>query len=283
MQGQWLLGRRTGRLVTLLSFAGPGATLDAGLADGDTEAELALHPGPLPSRGVVRDRGDAVGTARLKMPVGGRLARAGRELTSSAAVGPSAAGDWQCLVSAADRPVHKDHVMDEVTFTVTGYPPAKNEAKSMLAPGHTHATRVSDLLRAARDAVAGGVWSSRPGDSLGLELVLTWPAPPPSDATNYLGGVGDVLEAKSRRGELAHLADLATVALYENDRQFHDVRYRWQTGAAVQYNVRLGAVAAATSSVGVRFCRCSRMSHVASGRDHAARQVSNTRQKACPG
>jgi hypothetical protein len=131
--------------------------------------------------------------------------------------------------------------MDEVTFTVTGYPPAKSEAKSMLAAGHAHASRVLDLLRAARAAVAGGGWSSRPGDSLGLELVLTSPAPPPSDATNYLGGVGDVLEAKSRRDELAHLADLATVALYENDRQFHDVRYRWQRGTPVEYSVRIWA------------------------------------------
>jgi hypothetical protein len=32
--------------------------------------------------------------------------------------------------------------MDEVSFTVTGYPPAKNEARSMLAAGHTHASRV---------------------------------------------------------------------------------------------------------------------------------------------
>jgi hypothetical protein len=135
--------------------------------------------------------------------------------------------------------VGEDFVMDEVSFTVSGYPPAKNEAKSMLAAGHIHASRVLDLLRAARDAVGGGGWSSRPGDSLGLEVVLTSPAPPPSDATNYPGGIGDVLEAKSRRGELAHLADLATVALYDNDRQFHDVRYRWQLGTAVEYTVRI--------------------------------------------
>ena len=129
--------------------------------------------------------------------------------------------------------------MSEVSFTVTGYPPVKNEAKSILAAGHTHASRVLDLLRAARNAVGDGTWSSRPGDSLGLELVLTSPAPPPSDATNYRGGVGDVLEAKSRRGELAHLADLASVALYENDCQLHDVRYRWQVGTTVEYAVRI--------------------------------------------
>jgi hypothetical protein len=32
--------------------------------------------------------------------------------------------------------------------------------------------------------------------TLGLELVVTSPAPPPSDATNYLGGVADVLEKR---------------------------------------------------------------------------------------
>ena len=63
MQRQWLLGRETGRLVTLLSFAGAGATLDAGLADGDTVAELALHPGSLPARAVVRSTEQAVPAA----------------------------------------------------------------------------------------------------------------------------------------------------------------------------------------------------------------------------
>lgn len=51
---QWAIGRATGRLVTLLSFAGPGSPLAAGLADGDTDAELALHGGPLPARATLR-------------------------------------------------------------------------------------------------------------------------------------------------------------------------------------------------------------------------------------
>ena len=68
MQRQWLLGRQTQRLVTLLSFAGPGATLDAGFGDGDTSAELALHPGPLPSRAVVRERGEAVADLPPTLP-----------------------------------------------------------------------------------------------------------------------------------------------------------------------------------------------------------------------
>jgi hypothetical protein len=60
---QWLLGRSTGRLVTFLSFAGPGVTLDPGLPDGDTAATLAIHPGPLPSRVTMTERADPVPAA----------------------------------------------------------------------------------------------------------------------------------------------------------------------------------------------------------------------------
>jgi hypothetical protein len=129
--------------------------------------------------------------------------------------------------------------VQEISFRVAGYPPVKNEAKSLLAAGHTHASRVLDLLRAAGSAAAASGWSPSQTDSLGLELVLTSPAPPPSDATNYLGGVGDVLEDKGRRGQLAHLGELAGVALYGNDRMFHEVRYRWERGADVRYDVRI--------------------------------------------
>jgi hypothetical protein len=44
---------------------------------------------------------------------------------------------------------------EEITFTVDGWPPVKNLAKSMLAAEHQHAQRVLALLRAARDAVDG--------------------------------------------------------------------------------------------------------------------------------
>lgn len=44
--------------------------------------------------------------------------------------------------------------MDEVLLHVNDLPPAKNEAKSMLALGHGHASRVLALLQAARDATA---------------------------------------------------------------------------------------------------------------------------------
>ncbi len=128
----------------------------------------------------------------------------------------------------------------EVTLNVSGWPPAKNGAKSILAPGHTHADRVANLLREAQratgEAGGAGLFNDRP---VGLEMTVMSPNEPPADATNFLGGVGDVLEAKSRRGALEHLGTLANVGLYENDRQIHEVRYRWRRGPQVAYVVRL--------------------------------------------
>jgi len=129
--------------------------------------------------------------------------------------------------------------MREITIEVSGYPPAKNEAKSMLAAGHVHAGRVMALLCAARDAAGPGPEVYFSVVSLGLELVVTSPAPPPSDATNYLGGVADVLEDKGSRGDLAHLGEFAHFALCPNDRQFHEVRYRWEHGPDVGYQIRI--------------------------------------------
>lgn len=128
---------------------------------------------------------------------------------------------------------------NEVRFVVEGLPPAKNEAKSMLAPGHPYADRVLRLLRAADEAMTGERTPLFGTDALGLELIVYSQSEPPSDATNYLGGVGDVLETKARRGALPHLGQLAEVALYVNDRQFHEVRYRWERGVATRYSVRV--------------------------------------------
>jgi hypothetical protein len=128
----------------------------------------------------------------------------------------------------------------DLTLSVVGWPPAKNEAKSLLAPGHAHAGRVTALLEAAQHATedAGGavLFGARP---IGLELTVMSPDEPPADATNFLGGVGDVLEVKTRRGALEHLGPGAAVGLYENDRHIHEVRYRWRRAAEVGYVVRL--------------------------------------------
>ena len=129
--------------------------------------------------------------------------------------------------------------MREITIEVAGYPPAKNKAKSMLAVGHVHADRVLALLDAANRAAKSGATVYFADESLGLELILTSPAPPPSDATNYLGGVADVLEDKKRRGDLPHLGEFADLALYRNDRQFHEVRYLWEQGSNIRYQVRI--------------------------------------------
>jgi hypothetical protein len=110
----------------------------------------------------------------------------------------------------------------------------------MLAAGHVHAERVLALLRAASDEAGWGDTAIYfPCESLGLELIVRGPEPPPSDATNYLGGVGDVLEDKRHRGDLPHLGELAGVALYGNDRQLHDVRYRWEHGQDIGYQLRI--------------------------------------------
>jgi hypothetical protein len=37
--------------------------------------------------------------------------------------------------------------MPRISFRVEGYPPAKNEALSILGKGHSHAKRVRDLVK----------------------------------------------------------------------------------------------------------------------------------------
>jgi hypothetical protein len=110
-----------------------------------------------------------------------------------------------------------------------GWSPAKSEALSMLGPGHNHADRVVALLEVAQSALAAT--SFRPFDGpIGLDVTLRAPTgKDPWDATNYVGGIGDVLEDKSGRNmRLDHLGPLAAVALYVNgnDRQIREVHYR---------------------------------------------------------
>jgi len=109
----------------------------------------------------------------------------------------------------------------EITFDVPGWPPLKNEAKSMLAAGHKHHTSVRALLEAAAAASRHVGWTVV-GADIGLDVVVHAPAGrPPGDATNYLGGIGDVLQDKSHPAnmDLSHLGGLQAVALYVDDRQ----------------------------------------------------------------
>lgn len=131
----------------------------------------------------------------------------------------------------------------QVTFTVPGLPPAKSEALSMLGAGHSHAARVRSLLQAAQEAAEQQAFTSLHHEPVALELVVhVAPGERLSDATNVLGGVADVLENKTTRGTLAHLGDLATVWLYENDKQIKQVAYRESADQRSFYTVTISMI-----------------------------------------
>lgn len=130
--------------------------------------------------------------------------------------------------------------MSEIAFIVDGFPPAKNEALSMFGAGHSHSPRVIALLRAAGDEVSGHVFVPFAGP-IGLDVVLYSPSGvDPWDATNYLGGIADVLQDKAHlRISTTHLGALVKVSLYKDDRQIREIHYRQEERAAVAYRVRV--------------------------------------------
>jgi hypothetical protein len=86
---------------------------------------------------------------------------------------------------------------NEIAFTVRGWPPKKAEAKSLLAADHPHESLVRNLLTAARQAMELSGWETCRSE-VALELVIHCPGRPAGDATNFLGGVADVLQDKTR-------------------------------------------------------------------------------------
>jgi hypothetical protein len=131
----------------------------------------------------------------------------------------------------------------EIKFRVSGLPPAKSETLSLFGAGHGHAERVVALLTAAREQASLLPFDGFGDLPIGLELTVACRRDGKrSDATNYLGGVADVLEDKSHRGNLDHLEELSSFALYANDRQIEEVQYRWQPSATASYTVRLWAL-----------------------------------------
>lgn len=129
----------------------------------------------------------------------------------------------------------------ELAFEVEGYPPGKNEALSLFNEAHGQAAASRRLLEAARSAIG---WRAMPLFRGPVVLEVTCEAAAdrqPWDATNYLGGIADVLEDKSRRqrNALAHLGDLAAVCVYVNDRQIKEIRYREIEGPGPRYQVRI--------------------------------------------
>ena len=143
-----------------------------------------------------------------------------------------------CKAELGDRPPLQDEATNQVSFEVAGFPPPKGEAISMLSAGHSHAPRVRLLLEAARRALEEQKFAPIHDGPVGLDVVVRCPAGRnQADATNYLGGIADVLEEKSRRGPLDHLDTLAKVSLYGNDRQLKEVSYREVVAGEVSYTV----------------------------------------------
>ena len=129
----------------------------------------------------------------------------------------------------------------EIALTVKGHPPAKSEAKSIFSDGHPHHRRVIDLLREMKRALADNPhWDRTETRPVGLELVVveTREQACQSDATNFLGGVADTLQAARYKGGDVPL-DFASVSLFRNDSQIREVRYSVEIGDALGYRVRV--------------------------------------------
>ena len=124
----------------------------------------------------------------------------------------------------------------EISLTVMGWPPMKDGASSIFNPKHRHYDRVVSLLQKAKQALGDSQWDPTESRPIGLELVISAQGGILGDATNYLGGVADVLHA-SRSDE--YLGDLAKVTLYRDDGQIEEVRYYVKRGDAPSYRVRV--------------------------------------------
>lgn len=129
----------------------------------------------------------------------------------------------------------------EISFEVEGRPPAKS-GQSVFGARHSHGPRVLALLSAARDEAQRLGFHGFGLAPIGLELRVACDRDHHrSDATNYLGGVSDVLDHKARRTNLDHLGDLARFGLYADDGQIEEVRFAWEASESPSYAVRLWA------------------------------------------
>ena len=145
-----------------------------------------------------------------------------------------------CKVELGSQPVVVEDATNEILFEVAEYPPAKDGATSIFAAEHGHLPRVRLLLERAQQAYEPHGFTQIEMGPVALDVVLYSPAGRSrSDATNYLGGIADVLECKAHRGPLDHLGELANVWLYGNDRQIKEVTYREVRADTVSYTVRV--------------------------------------------
>ena len=134
---------------------------------------------------------------------------------------------------------------NQVSFDVAGYPPIKNEALSMLSANHPYAGRVQALLEAADQARQAQGFVPIDAGPIALDVVVRAPSGQnPADATNYLGGIGDVLQDKSSHGLPDNLGPLKSTWLYRNDRQIKQVTYRETESSQARYTVTIRALGA---------------------------------------
>lgn len=79
---------------------------------------------------------------------------------------------------------------------------------------------------------------------LRLDVTLTAPRVQRlPDATNMLGGIGDVLQARATGADVEHLGPLGSVACFHDDAQIQEIRYRRLEGPDVGYVVVVRQVA----------------------------------------
>jgi hypothetical protein len=135
-------------------------------------------------------------------------------------------------------------MLHEISFEVAGLPPIKNEAKPLLSAAHKQARQVRSLLEAARAAANSAGWKCVPG-LVSLELIVRGNGRPPGDATNYLGGVADVLQATKDHVmiDFGYLGELRDVALYVNEGQTNRVGYSEEAAERTPYVVRVTSAA----------------------------------------
>ncbi|MFV2107190.1 hypothetical protein [Micromonospora sp. LOL_015] len=131
-----------------------------------------------------------------------------------------------------------------LAFEVPGLPPLKNQTLSIFTAGNRQAARVRTLLTAACDAAQRSGWTPLT-EPVALEVVVRRPSEHQfGHATNFLGGIGDVLQDKRNEpaGAVAHLGVLVDVALFVTDRQIQRICYREEYADDPSYQVTVAAL-----------------------------------------
>ncbi len=145
--------------------------------------------------------------------------------------------------SVTEKQQGRNETMAEIRLTTNGLPPAKNTAISIFNPSHPHHPRVIALLHGVKEALDSSSWNPTERRHIGLELVITeTPNGMPGDATNYLGGVADVLQANRVNADLSHLGDMGRASLYVDDNQIREVHFSVEQGVTPGYRVRVWAL-----------------------------------------